>query len=148
MTSALLLISPALWAAEPAAAPAPATKAIELSGAYTAWALNQRNFFLGDPAQPYDDGDYVVQNLRVLVKFNQEHFGVVTRFDAAQGWWGVDNSPDVEQTTTVAEDGTVTTASTYNPYKLFRDKDTNYTCLLYTSPSPRDRTRSRMPSSA
>ena len=27
-------------------------------------------------------------------------------------------------------------------------KDTNITCLLYTSPSPRDRTRSRMPSSA
>ena len=26
--------------------------------------------------------------------------------------------------------------------------DTTYTCLLYTSPSPRDRTRSRMPSSA
>ena len=26
--------------------------------------------------------------------------------------------------------------------------DTCYTCLLYTSPSPRDRTRSRMPSSA
>jgi hypothetical protein len=26
--------------------------------------------------------------------------------------------------------------------------DTYYTCLLYTSPSPRDRTRSRMPSSA
>ena len=25
---------------------------------------------------------------------------------------------------------------------------TKYTCLLYTSPSPRDRTRSRMPSSA
>ena len=24
----------------------------------------------------------------------------------------------------------------------------NYSCLLYTSPSPRDRTRSRMPSSA
>ena len=24
----------------------------------------------------------------------------------------------------------------------------SYTCLLYTSPSPRDRTRSRMPSSA
>ncbi|MCK6515132.1 alginate export family protein [Myxococcota bacterium] len=137
MTSALLLFFPALWAAEPAATPAaapdpapaaaPAPKPIEISGAYTAWALNQRNFFLGDPAQPYDDGDYVVQNLRVLVKFNQEHFGVVTRFDAAQGWWGVDNSPDVEQTTTVAEDGTVTTASTYNPYKLFRDKDTNYT---------------------
>ena len=27
-------------------------------------------------------------------------------------------------------------------------EELNYTCLLYTSPSPRDRTRSRMPSSA
>ena len=27
-------------------------------------------------------------------------------------------------------------------------KGDQYTCLLYTSPSPRDRTRSRMPSSA
>ena len=27
-------------------------------------------------------------------------------------------------------------------------EETNQTCLLYTSPSPRDRTRSRMPSSA
>ena len=26
--------------------------------------------------------------------------------------------------------------------------DLSFTCLLYTSPSPRDRTRSRMPSSA
>jgi len=29
-----------------------------------------------------------------------------------------------------------------------RDVPRPYTCLLYTSPSPRDRTRSRMPSSA
>ena len=29
-----------------------------------------------------------------------------------------------------------------------RDSVSGYTCLLYTSPSPRDRTRSRMPSSA
>ena len=28
------------------------------------------------------------------------------------------------------------------------DRTTNASCLLYTSPSPRDRTRSRMPSSA
>ena len=27
-------------------------------------------------------------------------------------------------------------------------EQSHYTCLLYTSPSPRDRTRSRMPSSA
>ena len=30
--------------------------------------------------------------------------------------------------------------------KIIENKD--YSCLLYTSPSPRDRTRSRMPSSA
>ena len=32
--------------------------------------------------------------------------------------------------------------------KLNNHHDYNTTCLLYTSPSPRDRTRSRMPSSA
>ena len=32
--------------------------------------------------------------------------------------------------------------------QLCRELDVPYTCLLYTSPSPRDRTRSRMPSSA
>ena len=31
---------------------------------------------------------------------------------------------------------------------LFKEVNMNYVCLLYTSPSPRDRTRSRMPSSA
>ena len=31
---------------------------------------------------------------------------------------------------------------------VFGDLDSPETCLLYTSPSPRDRTRSRMPSSA
>ena len=30
----------------------------------------------------------------------------------------------------------------------YSSKGAVYTCLLYTSPSPRDRTRSRMPSSA
>ena len=30
----------------------------------------------------------------------------------------------------------------------YDDAQESYTCLLYTSPSPRDRTRSRMPSSA
>ena len=30
----------------------------------------------------------------------------------------------------------------------YRDLELNLNCLLYTSPSPRDRTRSRMPSSA
>ena len=31
---------------------------------------------------------------------------------------------------------------------VFKDMIDFYDCLLYTSPSPRDRTRSRMPSSA
>lgn len=117
-----LLLLPAALAQDPPPAPKP----VELSGAYSAWGLNQRNFFLGDPNQVLDDGDYIVQNLRIQARFNKENFGAVARFDAAQGWWGTDNSPDTEQVTTVAEDGTVTTAQTYNPYKLFRDKDTNY----------------------
>ena len=34
------------------------------------------------------------------------------------------------------------------PLTAHREPDLTYICLLYTSPSPRDRTRSRMPSSA
>ena len=34
------------------------------------------------------------------------------------------------------------------PIRLFVIDTTPFSCLLYTSPSPRDRTRSRMPSSA
>ena len=34
------------------------------------------------------------------------------------------------------------------PGGAFFDSAMSFTCLLYTSPSPRDRTRSRMPSSA
>ena len=36
----------------------------------------------------------------------------------------------------------------YSLTAFFENYGTAYTCLLYTSPSPRDRTRSRMPSSA
>ena len=34
------------------------------------------------------------------------------------------------------------------PYSYYQFRMPSWTCLLYTSPSPRDRTRSRMPSSA
>ena len=37
---------------------------------------------------------------------------------------------------------------TSNQIKSLDSEARNYVCLLYTSPSPRDRTRSRMPSSA
>ena len=39
-------------------------------------------------------------------------------------------------------------ASFSNDYSVQVDKGEAKHCLLYTSPSPRDRTRSRMPSSA
>ena len=35
-----------------------------------------------------------------------------------------------------------------NTHLITANSDDFYSCLLYTSPSPRDRTRSRMPSSA
>ena len=35
-----------------------------------------------------------------------------------------------------------------NKYKTNREQDLYKACLLYTSPSPRDRQKSRMPSSA
>ena len=35
-----------------------------------------------------------------------------------------------------------------NGYELLETEYKNNTCLLYTSPSPRDRQKSRMPSSA
>ena len=40
--------------------------------------------------------------------------------------------------------------SRYNvqPIDFIIDNNLDWCCLLYTSPSPRDRTRSRMPSSA
>ena len=36
----------------------------------------------------------------------------------------------------------------YNPVNVIFGSEKFNDCLLYTSPSPRDRTRSRMPSSA
>ena len=59
-----------------------------------------------------------------------------------------------EQTTTerVLSQATATLHTGFNaPDEAWREIDpenTLYICLLYTSPSPRDRTRSRMPSSA
>ena len=39
-------------------------------------------------------------------------------------------------------------SSNFEYKKLGEDQEYEYTCLLYTSPSPRDATLSRMPSSA
>ncbi len=108
------------------APPPEGDEVFDLSGVYAIWGLNQRNFMLGNPDVLLDDADYVVQMLRVKARLGREKYGVVTRFDAAQGWWGVDNDPNVEEYPTLDADGNVAGATTYNPYKLFRDKDTNY----------------------
>ena len=52
-----------------------------------------------------------------------------------------------KKTTTKNEDGS-TTNTRKNIFTGGTKSTTKSACLLYTSPSPRDRTRSRMPSSA
>ena len=53
-------------------------------------------------------------------------------------------STDVDQPRVTYTPGSAVKAADLNANQL----QTIYSCLLYTSPSPRDRTRSRMPSSA
>ena len=52
--------------------------------------------------------------------------------------------------TVICTDGSANNLSTLGltPHVIIGDLDSIDSCLLYTSPSPRDRTRSRMPSSA
>ena len=67
---------------------------------------------------------------------------VAAAVDAA-GTAGADTSMDFTvNNAEFAKDASVSTLVTGQPFGW------NNTCLLYTSPSPRDRTRSRMPSSA
>lgn len=133
--SAILLVSaPAIaQPAAPAATPAVAKKKadadafkVQLHGAYSMWGLTQHGFFLGKDVA-LDDADYIVQNLRLKAKFGSKHAGAVLRMDLGQGWWGVDNSPNVATGVGVDPKTNLPTGSTtYNPYKLFRSKDTNY----------------------
>ena len=51
---------------------------------------------------------------------------------------------NIEPMISVANNG----AAICDPYNIESIRNTYISCLLYTSPSPRDRTRSRMPSSA
>jgi hypothetical protein len=124
----------------PAATPAPAApeaKAekkpkldlpdlVSFHGTYQIWGLSQHGFLLGADV-PLNDADYAVQMLRGNLKVGTDDFAVTARFDAAQGWWGVDNEPESELVTRTAEDGTLIDQRVYNPYALFRNKDTNYT---------------------
>jgi hypothetical protein len=80
----------------------------KLSGLYNAWGYSQQNFFFGRIQQ---QDDYIVQLLRLNLNFTaSDNAKVVTRFDMAQGWWGVDNE----------------TPTGGSQSRLFDNKDTNF----------------------
>ena len=59
-----------------------------------------------------------------------------------------DGEPELAWTAEIAGGYSGPTVANGKVYVMDRITDPNQICLLYTSPSPRDRTRSRMPSSA
>ena len=77
-----------------------------------------------------------------IIRLESEHFDINDGYDGA-GDYNLINGPE---TLNVGDAGAVFLGVRVSP----TETATNYlnSCLLYTSPSPRDRTRSRMPSSA
>ena len=94
--------------------------------------------------------------------FNAQNYGISkdNQFDFDQTQEQVNTLPTTKKPTQKKKATTrskETTEDIYITGRIIRKKlqltklvydDCNTTCLLYTSPSPRDRTRSRMPSSA
>ena len=72
-----------------------------------------------------------------------EYFDVI-QVGELQVFISKNNEPERELTCA----DTLNTNNVCATYRFYQDPILLYTCLLYTSPSPRDRTRSRMPSSA
>ena len=67
----------------------------------------------------------------------------------SQALWDVDNTTWGNWTNSGDVDlSAYKSSSTYIAYEYFGSSSSGSTCLLYTSPSPRDRSSSRMPSSA
>lgn len=119
----LLLLLPTALAAEPAA-DKPKLET-DFGAEYSVWNLQQHNFLLG-AEHPLDDASYTVQNLRVKAAVGRPRYGIVARFDAAQGWWGVDNNPAKSYTVATDEAGLVTLSRAYNDDALYQEKDTFY----------------------
>ena len=69
---------------------------------------------------------------------------ITTAALAHHGWSEYDTSNPLELEGTIKEAG----YSHPHGYVRLQTTDKTWTCLLYTSPSPRDRQKSRMPSSA
>ena len=93
-------------------------------------------------------------------RFHGQPVAVVLEFDATDGYSGA-----IRLLLAIAPDGTILGVRTVSHHETpglgdfidagksdwmqrFTGKSLGNPCLLYTSPSPRDRTRSRMPSSA
>ena len=88
----------------------------------------------------------------VIVVFNIAVVGVLVVL-LAQAITGTDERPLVESVAepdaeTEAAGSTGAESPTDNAESAITESTTSTTCLLYTSPSPRDATLSRMPSSA
>ncbi len=94
--------------------------ALKLNGVFNTWFQWQKDFIFGKA--DYNDR-YVVQMLRFIPQLQyKEDIKLVTRFDIAQGWWGVDNVPPTRQLFLKASPpDTINSASL-----LFDNKDTNY----------------------
>ena len=75
---------------------------------------------------------------------NAIDFSDLTKKPKPQGFQTPPPQPPQTQIGIKKSDGTVEPATGYPVNQMGQGDD----CLLYTSPSPRDRTRSRMPSSA
>ncbi len=96
-----------------AAGGAQAQSNLKYKGIYTAWRQSQHDFNLGKST--YND-NYYVQMLRLHLTFAaNDHVRAITRFDMAQGWWGVDNA-----------DRTVDRIGKTGGSSLFDFKDTNF----------------------
>ena len=72
-----------------------------------------------------------------------------TNPENTSAWTAADSVALVNETYPSADITGVAVREDYMVHEvMFTADDKPYACLLYTSPSPRDRTRSRMPSSA
>ena len=108
-----------------------ARKAFAHTAAYDAAIVE----WLDEPGDGIDDDDPLPASIHIAAERvqdlrygeNPHQVGARYRFDGKTSWW----------------DGAVQHNGKALSYLNLLD-----TCLLYTSPSPRDRTRSRMPSSA
>ncbi|CUS76889.1 hypothetical protein JGI14_100160 [Candidatus Kryptonium thompsonii] len=68
---------------------------LNLNGTFNTWFQYQQDFWFGKGT--YNDA-YIVQMLRFRPEISYKgDVKIITRFDMAQGWWGVDNEPPLRK---------------------------------------------------